>query len=226
LARDQLKHDASYTILDLAKNVKRIDPLLLDGSLVKHSSGVRVLAEPFYAEDARKITPSDIDEILDVLAQSFDFVVVDTAKEFDEMLALVLDKAGLVLFVTEMDVPSLKSAHRAFELFERMGIYDKKIRLVLNRYVKSKTHDPELVERRWREGLLTLPNNYPTARAVNQGLSIEESDPRSDIAISYAGLTNEVLDVFKYSGLGTTREEEDKKSGLLSRLIPMRGLLK
>jgi Flp pilus assembly CpaE family ATPase len=30
-----LNIDATYTILDLAKNVKRIDPLLLDGSLVK-----------------------------------------------------------------------------------------------------------------------------------------------------------------------------------------------
>jgi hypothetical protein len=74
----------------------------------------------------------------------------------------------------------------------------------------------------------TLPNNYPTAiAAVNQGLSIEESDARSDIAGSYAGLTSAVLEAFKYSGLGTTREEdEDKKSGFLSRLIPMRGLLK
>jgi pilus assembly protein CpaE len=224
-----LNIDASYTILDLAKNVKRIDPLLLDGSLVKHSSGVRVLAEPFYAEDARKITPSDIDEILDVLAQSFDFVVVDTAKEFDEMLALVLDKAGLILFVTEMDVPSLKSAHRAFELFERMGIYDKKIRLILNRYVKSKLMSLESVEKALGVKVFwTLPNNYPTAiAAVNQGLSIEESDPRSDIADSYAGLTAAVLEVFKYSGLATTREEdEDKRSGLLGRWIPMRGLLK
>ena len=223
-----LNIDASYTILDLAKNVKRIDPLLLDGSLVKHSSGVRVLAEPFYAEDARKITPSDIDEILDILAQSFDFVVVDTAKEFDEMLALVLDKASLVLFVTEMDVPSLKSAHRAFELLERMGIYDKKIRLILNRYVKSKLMTLESVEKALGVKVFwTLPNNYPTAiAAVNQGLSIEESDPRSDIAHSYAGLTTEVLEVLKRSGLGTIGEEEDKKSGLLSRLIPIRGLLK
>jgi hypothetical protein len=39
-------------------------------------------------------------------------------------------------------------------------------------------------------------------------------------------LTTEVLEVFKYSGLETMREEEDKKSGFLSRLIPMRGLLK
>jgi hypothetical protein len=36
-----------------------------------------------------------------------------------------------------------------------------------------------------------------------------------------------VLEVFKYPRYGMTGEEDDdKKSGLLSRLIPMRGLLK
>jgi pilus assembly protein CpaE len=224
-----LNLDASYTILDLAKNIKRIDPLMLDGSLVKHSSGVRVLAEPFYAEDARRIAPSDIDEILDTLSQSFDFVVVDTPKEFDEMLALILDKASLILFVTEMDVPSLKSAHRAFELFERMGIYDKKIRLVLNRYVKSKLMSLESVEKALGVKVFwTLPNNYPVAiAAVNQGLSVQECDPKSDIAKSYVGLTDAVLGSFVFSGGAMKREEEDdSKLGLISRLMPVRGLLK
>lgn len=224
-----LNIDASYTILDLVKNLKRIDPLFLDGSLVKHASGIRVLAEPFYAEDARRITPADIDEILDVLAQSFDFVVVDTPKEFDDMLALVLDKANLILFITEMDVPSLKSAHRALELFERMGIYDKKIRLILNRYVKSKLMSLESVERALGVKVFwTLPNNYPVAiAAVNQGLSIQECDAKSDIAKSYAGLTDEVLKTFMFAGASRTEAAEDRRSGLLGRLLPpVRGLTK
>jgi pilus assembly protein CpaE len=224
-----LNIDASYTILDLVKNLKRIDPLFLDGSLVKHASGIRVLAEPFYAEDARRITPADIDEILDVLAQSFDFVVVDTPKEFDDMLALVLDKANLILFITEMDVPSLKSAHRALELFERMGIYDKKIRLILNRYVKSKLMTLESVEKALGVKVFwTLPNNYPVAiAAVNQGLSIQDCDPRSDIAKSYIGLTNAVAHTFVYSGSSRAEVEDDKRSGLFGRLLPpVRGLIK
>ncbi|HWO40277.1 MAG TPA: AAA family ATPase [Candidatus Eisenbacteria bacterium] len=224
-----LNLDASYTILDLAKNIKRIDPLLLDGSLVKHASGVRVLAEPFYAEDARRISPADIDEILDTLAQSFEFVVVDTPKDFDEMLALVLDKASLILFVTEMDVPSLKSAHRAFELFERMGIYDKKIRLVLNRYVKSKLMSLESVEKALGVRVFwTLPNNYPVAiAAVNQGVSIHECDQKSDLAKSYMGLTDSILESFVFAGSTIRRdEEEDNKAGLLARWMPVRGLLK
>jgi pilus assembly protein CpaE len=224
-----LNIDASYTILDLVKNLKRIDPLFLDGSLVKHASGIRVLAEPFYAEDARRITPADIDEILDVLAQSFDFVVVDTPKEFDDMLALVLDKANLILFITEMDVPSLKSAHRALELFERMGIYDKKIRLILNRYVKSKLMTLESVEKALGVKVFwTLPNNYPVAiAAVNQGLSIEECDSKSDIAKSYLGLTEAVQNTFLFAGPSRREVEDEKKSGLLGRLLPpVRGLIK
>jgi pilus assembly protein CpaE len=224
-----LNIDASYTILDLVKNLKRIDPLFLDGSLVKHASGVRVLAEPFYAEDARRVTPADIDEILDVLAKSFDYVVVDTPKEFDDMLALVLDKANLILFITEMDVPSLKSAHRALELFERMGIYEKKIRLVLNRYVKSKLMTLESVEKALGVKVFwTLPNNYPVAiAALNQGLSIQESDPRSDIAKSYSGLTEAVLGSFVLSGAARMEVEDDNRFGLLGRLLPpVRGLMK
>lgn len=223
-----LNIEASYTILDLAKNLKRIDPLFLDGSLVRHASGIRVLAEPFYAEDARRITPADIDEILDVLAQSFDFVVVDTPKDFGEMLALVLDKAHLILFATEMDVPSLKSAHRAFELYERMGIYDKKIRLVLNRYVKSKLMSLESVERALGVKVFwTLPNNYPVAiAAVNQGLSIEECDPRSDIARSYVGLTEAVLENFMPNGSLSADSQDEKSPGLWARLMPARGLSK
>ena len=224
-----LNIDASYTILDLVKNLKRIDPLFLDGSLVKHASGIRVLAEPFYAEDARRITPADIDEILDVLAQSFDFVVVDTPKEFDDMLALVLDKANLIMFITEMDVPSLKSAHRALELFERMGIYDKKIRLILNRYVKSKLMTLESVEKALGVKVFwTLPNNYPVAiAAVNQGLSIQECDAKSDIAKSYAGLTDAVLNTFMLSGASRAEYEDEKRSGFFGRLLPpVRGLIK
>lgn len=217
-----LNIDASYTILDLVKNIKRIDPLFLDGSLVKHSSGIRVLAEPFFAEDARHISPSDINEILDVLVHSFDFVIVDTAKDVDDMLAVVLEKAHLILFVTEMDVPSLKSAHRALELFERMGIYDKKIRLILNRYVKSKLMTLESVEKALGVKVFwMLPNNYPVAiAAVNQGLSLEECDAKSDIARSYLGLTDAVLKTFVVSGASRAHSSEHRRSGLLARLLP------
>jgi pilus assembly protein CpaE len=217
-----LNLEPSYTILDLVKNIKRVDPLMLDGSLVKHSSGVRVLAEPFHAEDASTVGAGDIEQILDILVQSFQYVIVDTPKEFDDTGSVALDKAHRVLFVTEMDVPSLKSAHRALEMFERMGVYQRKIRLVLNRYIKSKIMTLESVEKTLGIKVFwTLPNDYPTAiAALNQGLAIQESDARSELARGYQGLAEAVMGPMVGGGSGE-EEEDGKKQGLLSRWIPV-----
>ncbi|MFQ5684283.1 MAG: CpaE family protein [Candidatus Binatia bacterium] len=217
-----LNLEATYTILDLVKNLKRIDPLLLEGSLTQHSSGVRVLAEPFHAEDANTIRVEDIEEILDTLAKSFDFVIVDTPREFDDAVSLVLDKAQLIVFVTEMDVPSLKSAHRALEFLGRLGIYKNKIRLVLNRYIKSKIMSLKSVEKALGIKVFwTLPNDYPTAiAALNQGLSIQECDPKSEIARSYLGLANSVVETLAYGRLPVA---DEKKSGIFSRWISVFG---
>jgi hypothetical protein len=74
----------------------------------------------------------------------------------------------------------------------------------------------------------TLPNNYPVAiAAVNQGLSIQECDARSDIAKSYLGLTESVVNSFMFTGSTRAEGVEGRRSGLLGRLLPpVRGLTK
>ena len=133
-----LNLEASYTIVDFVNNLERIDPLFLDGSLVEHASGVRVLAGPFQPEDAARIEVSDIEQILLLLVQSFDFVIVDSPRDFTKPAFRAVEMAGLVLFVATMDIPSLKSAHRALELFDRINIDQNKVRLILNRYLKTR----------------------------------------------------------------------------------------
>ena len=49
----------------------------------------------------------------------------------------------------------------------------------------------------------TLPNNYPVAgAAVNQGLPIEKRDFKSDIARSYAGVTDAIIRSLAFPGGG------------------------
>jgi Flp pilus assembly CpaE family ATPase len=74
----------------------------------------------------------------------------------------------------------------------------------------------------------TLPNNYPVAiAAVNQGFSIQDCDPKSDIAKSYAGLTDFVLNTFMHAGSTKAEAEDEKRSGLFGRFLPpVRGLTK
>jgi pilus assembly protein CpaE len=213
-----LNLEASYSIVDLVKNLKGIDTLLLDGSLIKHASGLRVLPAPFHSEDGKTIEPAEIEQILDALVRSFDLVIVDTPSRYDEAVLNVLDRAHLVLFVTEMNVLSLKNSHRALELFDRIGIHREKIRLVLNRYIKSKSMDLESVEKTLGIKVFwTLPNDYPTAlAALNQGLSIQETDAKCELAKSYQALADAVMGDFSFPS-SQKPDEERKKFSMLRR---------
>jgi pilus assembly protein CpaE len=217
-----LNLEASYTIVDFVKNLERIDPLFLDGSLIEHSSGVRVLAEPSRVEDASRIEASDIEQILNILVQSFDIVIVDSPKDFAKPGFFALEMANLILFVTTMDVPSLKGAHRALELFDRMKMDPSKVQLIVNRYFKSKLLGLESVEKALGiKAFWTLPEDYPTAMgALNQGLSILEENPKSAAAKSYQGLAHEVVKTLSFSG--PKPEENGKKRGILTRWLPDR----
>jgi pilus assembly protein CpaE len=219
-----LNLDASYTILDFVKNLQRVDPLFIEGSLVRHAaSGVRVLAEPANAEEAAKITSSDIEQIFDSLAQAFDYVLVDAPKAFDELSFVALDKSDLILFVMEMSIPALRSAHKALDSFERLRIDTKKVRLVLNRYERTKLLSQESVERTLAlPTFFAIPNDYPTSiTAINQGVPIQETNPSSKLAKSYRILAETLVRELSY--VPTQRPEIDnKKKSLLSRFLPLR----
>jgi len=143
--------------------------------------------------------------------------VIDTPKVFDDMLTTVLDKADVIFFLTEVDVPSLRSARRAFDLFQTMGVDVGKIRLLLNRYVNNPIMNLETMEKAvGMKVFWMLPNNYPVAvTAINQGLSIEACDFSSDIAKSYAGLTDAILQFGGLPGKITDESALPPRPGLL-----------
>ena len=65
--------------------------------LVKHSSGVRVLASHSTLKMREKLLRPTSMEILDVLAQSFDFVVVDKCERVRRNAGTGFDKRCLFL---------------------------------------------------------------------------------------------------------------------------------
>ena len=190
-----LNVEPTFSVLDLVKSLRSATPLLLEDVLVQHASGVRILAEPLHRAGEPRIKPAEIDEVFDRLAQSFEFLVIDTPKAFDDMQILVLDRAEIILFVTEMDNPSLKSARRAFDHFHRTGVDTRKIRVLLNRYIEIDKMNLEAVEKILGMNVFwTLPNNYPVVvSAVNRGLPIRMCDYGSDIGRSYADLPDALI---------------------------------
>jgi pilus assembly protein CpaE len=211
----------AFTIVDFAEKLERFDPMLLEGSLAEHPSGVRILAEPFRAEDASRITATEVTRILDTLARSFEFVIVDMPKEIDDSRFPALEKAHLILFATELNVPSMRRAQRALQLFERFGVPLSKVRLVVNRYLNDRVLGLEAIETTLgRPSYWMLPNDYVTAHgAINQGVPLVQMNPGGVLAKSYEGLTQRILEDLGVTQGAGKGEPRAKRLGILGRWV-------
>ena len=102
--------------------------------LVEHESGVRILPAPTRPSDWRNLSSHHIRDVVDVLAQTHDFVILDTPGTFNEIVAAAIEVGTMILLITTLDMASIKDTVLALEmLHERFGNDDERIKVVLNR---------------------------------------------------------------------------------------------
>lgn len=174
---------ATYSITDVLSNITRLDRELLDASIARHASGMRVLAQSGKVEEADHVRPPEVGHLLGFLRRFYDFVLVDGVRGFDEMSLAALDASQKILVILTQDVPAVRNAKRCLDLFRRLGYGDTKVNLVLNRYQKSPDISPQVVEE--TTGLPvrhTLSNDFAAAiSAINRGLPLQSVAPRSNL---------------------------------------------
>ncbi|MGE5662847.1 MAG: AAA family ATPase [Deltaproteobacteria bacterium] len=210
----------TYSILDLAKNAEKADYDFLHTLLVKHSSGVYLLADPPVFEDADKITTGQVRQVLSTLRSMFDFIVVDAPHQFDERTLTALEMSDLVLLVSLLNLPSLKNTRRCLDLFGRIGLRDDRIRLVLSRYMPNDEIRKESVE-----GIMKcpvsfeIPNDYPTViSSMNRGRPLRDIARDKDVTKSFQRMA-ELL-----TGTEDKGEEVERRRGFIERIFrPERG---
>ncbi len=123
----------SYTIHDAVANMDRVDALFLKSLLCDHPTGVSLLAAPHRIEEADRLLPLRISQLLSLLRASFAYVVVDTSPTYDERTFAALDAADELLLVAAPDYSSLYHTRRCLELFERLTYTPAKVKILLNR---------------------------------------------------------------------------------------------
>jgi pilus assembly protein CpaE len=207
----------TYTLLDLARNSGKADPEYIDSLIVRHSSGVCILADPPRIEDADQISADQVREMLATLRSTFDVVIVDTPHQFDEKTLAALEMSDTILLVTLLNLPALKNTQRSIELFARLGIFDDRVQLVLSRYLPNDEISKESIE-----GILNcpifyaVPNDYPTVlSSINRGKLLSEVAPEKEVTAAFRRMA-ELL-----TGPGVPRVEQKRKRGFLKRVFQM-----
>ncbi|MBN2821960.1 MAG: P-loop NTPase [Coriobacteriia bacterium] len=181
------------TIFDAVQNYDRLDADMLRGYLVPHKSGLQVLLAPIHPEDADAITVGRIGAILGMLRELADFVVIDTAAAFDEVVLAAIDASDTVYAVATMDVASIKNTRVSLQKLGQLGYDDGCTRLVLNRADSKVWLDAAEVERSISAELVgKVPSDRLVPRSVNRGVPVVIDSPRSAVAKSLVELAERI----------------------------------
>jgi pilus assembly protein CpaE len=147
-------------------------------------SGIDILLAPPRVEMAEMVTTRDVEKVLSLLRQLYEFVVIDTRAALSEDVLVFLDAADVILQVLTYDSMAIRSLAMSSETFAAIGYPPAKLATVLNRadatggFAKADVEqalgsriDHEVVS----DGRLVLASN-------NEGVAFVAAHPESEIA--------------------------------------------
>jgi pilus assembly protein CpaE len=189
-----LQLEPKLTLVNAAHELHRLDDSLLESLMVRHPSGLRVLAAPLEPAFADEVSTAAMTEILQRLRTMFEYVVVDTASLLDELLLSILERSDQVLLVVDMDLPSIKNAKLALETLRLLKFPLGKIKVILNRGNAKVRLDVSEIERSLQMKVTAaVPSDAMVPASVNEGVPVVVSNPKSKVAKGFEGVLQAVL---------------------------------
>ena len=122
---------SQFSTADALQNAARLDSNFLSTLLIKHDSGLNVLAAPDKYVSFH-VTVEALDRLLAIARQNFDYVIVDAGSKFNVHGGAMLESASTVYLVTQVGVAELRNSNFLISrLFKPTGI---NVEVVLNRF--------------------------------------------------------------------------------------------
>ena len=209
---------ADYTIADLCDTPEQLDTAMIQRAMVKHSSGIHLLARPNHFGQADLITAADCASVLNSLRQMYEYVVVDGPIRFDPGGLAVLDLADISLFVIQLIVTSVRNTHRMFSELREGGYNLDRFRLVCNQDTTESCHlQIEHIEKTLDKSVeYRIPADWKTvSAAINVGTPLAEMAPKSRVRMAIRELAEHIANpdpAAEGNGQGS-------KGGLLGRIF-------
>jgi pilus assembly protein CpaE len=210
---------AEKSIADLVR-AQRLDSATLHMNLLRHSSGLAVLAQPEDLAQIEPISPAQAGGVLDAISSAHDAVVVDAPHSFDEVSLEVLDRSSTIVLLVELSIPSIRAARRSLEVFDRLHFTDVpgRVKVVVNRYSGTRgfiTLD-QLFEALQVRAFHTIQNDYRRVFAsVNAGRALCLDDPEAQAAKDITALAAKLVG----KEVPVTPAEESIRRGLFGRKV-------
>jgi pilus assembly protein CpaE len=182
------------TLADVARGIKRLDASFLAASTVRVAPNFSILAAPDDHSEAVEIAPADVESVLALAAQHYDFVLVDIGRHVGTLSIKALDRATTIYAVMQANLPSIRNAKKLLAIFKSLDYGADKVELIVNRFDRKGAIGMADIERALGKFTIhTVPNSYKSvSAAIDHGEPLVASAPSSQVLRQLAGVADSV----------------------------------
>ncbi len=186
-----------YSIHDVVRNFDRLDDQLLASYLTQRSKHLSLLAAPTEMGKDEDVRVEHVTRAISLLRAQSEYVVIDPPRMLNEITIAALDAADDLVLLLTLDIPAIRSARRALDIFTRLGYDRSRIKVVINRYTKTPEFDLKQVEKVLESPVFaTITNDYQAAIAsINVGEPLVLSKNQSRVVQDFGYLASKLTSI-------------------------------
>ncbi|TET49794.1 MAG: response regulator [Anaerolineales bacterium] len=156
------------------------DEASINSSLLRHDSGLHVLASPIFPVAGGGLPRAMAEEVLRILQRRFEVVIIDAPPVINGAALATFNTASTVGLVVEAEAPSIQTAVGTMRVLKHWA---GKFQVILNQTVPGGGATAVAIERALKMPMLgSLPFDPAQARALASRLPLTLSDPASPLS--------------------------------------------
>ncbi len=208
-----LQLDPAKTISDALGMQGGLDERALSSLVVPYKAHIDCLLAPTKPSDAEFVSAALAGEMLRVLADMYDYVIVDAPPAFTDVVLKCFDMADSYILLTTLDMPALKNLKVTLDTLDNLGFPRTKWQVVLNRGGSRVGLTPTDVERTVGSPILVeIPSSVEVPARLNEGITVVEANPRHAVAKAFMELADR-----QRRNPGMAKQAAPAKRGLFKR---------
>ncbi len=198
-------------LLEALQMAGDLDRMALEGYMIHHKSGLHILStegQDRYQTD--ELAEHQLERLLDLLAESYQQIIVDLPRHIDPFIATLLERADHVVMVVQQDIATLRDATRLMHMLTvDLRLPRDRIEIVVNRFhAAGQITLKDIANTLSCERVTAIPNDF---RMVSE--SLNRAAPLHEIARDKA--ITRALQKLSETLTGTTAQN---RPGMLARL--------
>ena len=184
-----------YTMLDALDNLHRLDQEFMKELVVKHKSGLEILAGSDLFDRPGASDSGALEEVFRLLGRQYEHIIVDAGAQMNACVVASLYTADTICLVANPDVPSVRNAQRLLDRIGQLGASGDRVRVLLNRAAEPSPIPHTQIESALGHPIYqTFLSDYKTvSTALNSGVPLALAG-NSELSAQFDSFARRILD--------------------------------